>query len=258
MELPAHATATATAAARLLDATTTQRSSSLLLDEPTLRGVVGGRQLQLKLQQSAAAQQHKTKDPLLHRVLDKNYRIQATPHKGAPPPIRGLSPDKGARAAEDPDRTRRLLWADSPMSSPEMAVPKLRSDLYHMSPAKARGGRRARAPAGPGPGNDGPRTPGVSVQTPTTARKTRDALAYEHDDDGDDDDDDGGGGGNDDYDRGKGKKGKGKADEIKWESDSEDDTAGVFGGMSPPKTIQFALPPSKLMRTPGMFFSAPA
>ena len=44
-------------------------------------------------------------------------------------------------------------------------------------------------------------------------------------------------------------------DEITWESDSDDydfnGKGGGFGGMSPPKTIQFALPPSKLMQTPG-------
>ncbi len=41
---------------------------------------------------------------------------------------------------------------------------------------------------------------------------------------------------------------RGRQEEITWESDSED---GGFGGMSPPKTIQFALPPSKLLQTPG-------
>ncbi|RYO83424.1 hypothetical protein DL766_002614 [Monosporascus sp. MC13-8B] len=202
MELPAHATAT-----RLPDVTMPQRSSSLLLEEPTLQG------RQLFQEELAAAR--KNKDPLLHRVLDKNYRIQATPHKSAPgaaaPIHRGLSPD-------NKDRTRRALWADSsPMSSPEMAVPKLRSDLY-MSPARGIGRRGAAGARG------APRTPGVSVQTPGTARKTRDVFADA--------------------------KGKGKAardpGEITWESDSDED----FGGMSPPKTIQFALPPSKLMQTP--------
>ncbi|RYP91384.1 hypothetical protein DL770_002524 [Monosporascus sp. CRB-9-2] len=202
MQLPAHATAT-----RLPDVTMPQRSSSLLLEEPTLQG------RQLFQEELAAAR--KNRDPLLHRVLDKNYRIQATPHKKAPaaaaPTHRGLSPD-------NKDRTRRALWTDSsPMSSPEMTVPKLRSDLY-MSPAKGRGRRGA---AG---GGGAPRTPGVSVQTPGTARKTRDVFADA--------------------------KGKSKAardpGEITWESDSDED----FGGMSPPKTIQFALPPSKLMQTP--------
>lgn len=180
----------------------------------------------------------RNKDPLLHRVLDKNYRLQATPHKGVhqPPLDRGfrarpLSPVKDEREAKRPgegdeDRSRRALWAESPMSSPEMPVPKLRSDLYHMSPVKLGRGRL---------GADGPRTPGVSVQTPGTARKTRDVFAEAKD-------------------RGRnlgvdvGAKGKAKKDpdEITWESDEDDE----FGAFSPPKTIQFALPPSKLLQTP--------
>ena len=238
MELPTHATTTA--ATRLPDMSMTGRSSSLLFDDPTM-------------QQRLQSPERKNKDPLLHHVLNKNYRIQATPHKGAPTLSaagRGLglslSPEKdrhrhrdrdrdgggGGGGGDESDRTRRALWADSPMSSPEMAIPKLRSDLY-MSPAKAARGRRVqagRAAAEP------PRTPGVSVQTPGTARKTRDVFAEER----------------------TAGKGKEKArDEITWESDSgggededEDTGAVLFGGMSPPKTIQFALPPSKLMQTP--------
>ncbi|KAI0469438.1 DASH complex subunit Ask1-domain-containing protein [Xylaria cf. heliscus] len=187
---------------RLPDMSMTPRSSSILLDEPTPQ----------------AQSNQKSKDLLLHRVLDKNYRLQATPLKAvALPRPRGRTPQrKGIDEEPEEDRTRRALWADSPMSSPEMAVPKLRSDLY-MSPLKARGRSGGRAP----------RTPGVSVQTPATAKK-RDIFAEERD------------------------KGKGKArDEITWESDEDDlDADSVFGGMSPPKTIHFALPASKLLQTP--------
>ncbi|OAA61423.1 DASH complex, subunit Ask1 [Cordyceps fumosorosea ARSEF 2679] len=170
------------------------------------------------------------KDPLLHRVLDKNYRIQATPHK---PTAKG-TPVRGQAAA---------AWQDSPASSPEMAIPKLRSEAF-MSPYKSltaagRAGSAAAAAEGsrrrftPGRGaaaasssvSRGPRTPGVSVQTPMS-RKTRQALA-----DGS-------------------LKGKQKY-EIDWESD-EDDDDDLYGGMSPPKTIQFALPPSKLLQTPAI------
>ncbi|KAI0185651.1 DASH complex subunit Ask1-domain-containing protein [Xylaria flabelliformis] len=185
---------------RLPDMSMTPRSSSLLLDEPTPQPHTN----------------QKSKDLLLHRVLDKNYRLQATPLKSValPPRTRGRSPQKGIEEEPEEDRTRRALWAQSPMSSPEMAVPKLRSDLY-MSPLKTRGCSGA------------PRTPGVSVQTPATAKK-RDIFAEERD------------------------KGKGRQrDEITWESDEDDfDADSVFGGMSPPKTIQFALPPSKLLQTP--------
>lgn len=42
-------------------------------------------------------------------------------------------------------------------------------------------------------------------------------------------------------------------DEITWESDSDEDADGVYKelGMSPPKTIQFSFPQSRLLQTPG-------
>ncbi|KAK9420213.1 putative DASH complex subunit Ask1-domain-containing protein [Seiridium unicorne] len=199
MQLPGMATQ-----ARLPDMSMTPRSSSML-EAPT------------PMQDRDA--KGKSKDPLLHRVLDKNYRIQATPHRLSPVklPVGRAAPFGGA---DDKDMTRRALWQDSPMSSPEIAAPTLRTNLYSAaSPLKARGLARGRG--------DGPRTPGVSVQTPGTARKTRDVFAEE--------------------------KGKGKRDprDYDWSDDDDDDeTDGVFGGMSPPKTIQFALPPSKLLQTP--------
>ena len=153
------------------------------------------------------------KDPLLHRILDKNYRIQATPHK----PALRVSPLK----SKGKERAEPAKWDDTPMSSPEIAVPKLRGEAF-MSPYKA--GARARAAA------QGPRTPGVSVQTPGTARKTRDALA------------------------GRTPAGKqGDEVEIDWDIGEEvdEDDVDLYAGMSPPKTIQFALPPSKLLQTPG-------
>ncbi|OTB00067.1 hypothetical protein M426DRAFT_324571 [Hypoxylon sp. CI-4A] len=215
-----------TSKSRLPNMSMTPRSSSLL-EEPEPE------------QQSP----RRNKDPLLHRVLDKNYRLQATPHKGQPPIARGFrdllasrSPEKRHPGEGEEDRTRRALWADSPMSSPEMAAPKLRSDLYSMSPVRARGRAAATTTAAaanrPGLGlDDGPRTPGVSVQTPATAKKTRDVFA-----------------GARDIGAGKG-KGRRDPDEITWDSDDDDDDDD-FGGMSPPKTIQFALPASKLMQTP--------
>lgn len=159
----------------------------------------------------------KNKDPLLHRLLDKNYRIQATPHKPT-----GVSPFKWKVTEKPQDKGKQPAWKDdSPQSSPEMAIPTLRSAAF-MSPVKYGGGTRVRRPSG---ASGAPRTPGVSVQTPATAKKTRDVYADD------------------------GKRGRQK-DEITWESDDEDDD-GLYGGMSPPKTIQFALPPSKLLQTPG-------
>ena len=37
-----------------------------------------------------------------------------------------------------------------------------------------------------------------------------------------------------------------------WQSDSDDED--VMAGISPPKTIQFSMPQSKLLQTPGMLF----
>lgn len=161
-----------------------------------------------------SAQRHK--DPLLHRVLDKNYRLQVTPHK----PAYRVSPLK--RAGDDKAKESTHAWQDSPASSPEMAVPTLRSEAF-MSPEKARG--RQRAAAATTAAGRGPRTPGVSVQTPATAK-------------------------------GSARPGEGAARgrqryEIDWESDDESDDGDLYAGMSPPKTIQFALPPSKLLQTPG-------
>lgn len=161
---------------------------------------------------------HKNKDPLLHRVLDKNYRIQATPHKPT-----GVSPIKWKVMEKPQDKGKPPARSDdSSMSSPEMAIPTLRSAAF-MSPVKFLGARPRPVAA-----SSGPRTPGVSVQTPATAKKTKDVYANQ----------------------GSEKRGR-QRDEITWESDEEDDD--MYGGMSPPKTIQFALPPSKLLQTPGKF-----
>jgi DASH complex subunit ASK1 len=157
------------------------------------------------------------KDPLLHRILDKNYRIQATPHK----PALRISPHKSAQPKSDKKDTS--TWADSPGSSPEMAVPTLRSEVF-MSPYKSNARQRLAA------ATQGPRTPGVSVQTPATARKTRDVFAAD-----------------------ESAKGKDKY-EINWDSDEGDEDIDLYAGMSPPKTIQFAFPPSKLLQTPGKPF----
>lgn len=169
-------------------------------------------------------------DPLMHRVLDKNYRLAATPLKAA---RSGVSPikwrvtekpkDATARGKEK-DTTVKPIWADSPTSSPEIAMPRLRSEAF-MSPLKPSAYRQRLAAA-----TAAPRTPGVSVQTPAMGRKTKDV-----------------------YDRTPAAPEEKETDEITWESSGEEDD--FYGGMSPPKTIQFALPPSKLLQTPGEFLS---
>lgn len=188
----------------------------------------------------------RNKDPLLHRVLDKNYRVQSTPHR---PGLRisplkkddGKKKDKGKAKA-------KASWQedDSCMSSPDIAPPTLRSEVF-MSPYKLMARQRIAA------ASQGPRTPGVSVQTPVAGqKKSRDVFSSTA--------------------RGRA-VGKGKGDvgpstttteeattwqkrqkyEIDWESDEDGDDDDLYAGMSPPKTIQFALPPSKLLQTPGEF-----
>jgi DASH complex subunit ASK1 len=135
-------------------------------------------------------------DPLLHRVLDKNYRIQATPHKTA--------------RKQEKTPINKPSWRDdnSPMSSPPEAAPELHAEIFS-SPIRKQ--------------YNAPRTPGISVQTPAKA-KPKESVPK-----------------------------SAKKDEISWESDSDEDAEGVYRelGMSPPKTIQFNLPQSRLLQTPG-------
>ncbi|KAH8912556.1 hypothetical protein BR93DRAFT_84577 [Coniochaeta sp. PMI_546] len=174
-----------------------------------------------------SGQKHKPQDPLMHRVLDKNYRLMATPLKGnsGVSPIRWRVTEKKKDDAallnkgKEPEATKPI-WADSPMSSPEIAMPKLRSEAF-MSPVRPSAYRHKLAAA-----TAAPRTPGVSVQTPATSRKTRDVYARTP--------------------RAEDKE----TDEITWESSGDEDDLDIYAGMSPPKTIQFALPPSKLLQTP--------
>ena len=142
--------------------------------------------------------QRTAKDPLLHRVLDKNYRVQATPH----------TTRKDTRKPAE-----KASWRDttSPLSSPPAAAPQLHADIFS-SPVRQQYNRPK-----------APRTPGISVLTPAKG-KAKDVEAK-----------------------------IAKKDEITWESDSDEDAEGVYKelGMSPPKTIQFSLPQSRLLQTPG-------
>lgn len=97
------------------------------------------------------------------------------------------------------------------MSSPPVAAPQLRSEIFS-SPVRQQYNRAS-----------APRTPGVSIHTPAkgVAKDAGNRMT--------------------------------KKDEISWESDSDQDADDVYKelGMSPPKTIQFAIPPSRLLQTPG-------
>ena len=141
-------------------------------------------------------------DLLLHRVLDKNYRLQATPHTQARLP-KSSTYNSNLRT---PGTARRAHGrnANELDSSPLEEAPQLREELFG-SPAKAK------------------RVPGISVLTP--ARKTAQK----------------------DYQEDHEEKAKAKA--TVWDSDSDDDD--LPEGMSPPKTMQFHIPQSKLLKTPG-------
>lgn len=168
-----------------------------------------------------STQKRTNNDPLMHRVLDKNYRVQATPHTQRRKRQQGeegtLGKVKGTPATAT--KTRRP-WDDSPQSSPEMAAPELRSDLF--SPVR--------------PAVGGPRTPGISVLTPAR-NKTGPAVpttstgrqlfspqdkTYSN--------------------------AKDRTNHIF--SDDDEDTGDGFAEISPPKTMQFHVPQSRLMQTP--------
>ncbi|ORY18598.1 DASH complex subunit Ask1-domain-containing protein [Clohesyomyces aquaticus] len=136
---------------------------------------------------------HINQDPLLHRVLDKTYRIQATPHSTARKQKKPVGFTPGTASKGRPALSR---WAEdsSPPSSP---APQLRADIFS-SPLKA------------------PRTPGVSVQTPGRGKQAYNVTQT-----------------------------KGVFD-----SDSEDEGEDEELGFSPPKTMQFHIPQSRLLQTP--------
>lgn len=147
-------------------------------------------------------------DPLLHRMLDKTFRIAATPHSTRQTRRPGFVPGSAARqkgVGQTPgtaNRTRRWTLDSSPASSPAVAAPQLRAEIFG-SPLK------------------GPRTPGVSVQTPR----------YRGRDDG---------------------AGERSAGPV-WDSESDGEEEG--GLSSPPKTMQFHVPQSRLLQTPGEFLT---
>ena len=154
----------------------------------------------------------KKTDPLLHRVLDRNYRVQATPISNAR--YGGFQNSRIAAAAAGTLRTpiaaAKIRSLASPLSSsPNMPqAPQLHAEIFS-SPIK------------------NPRTPGVSVLTPAkpNAASNRTAL-----------------------------RSKGAGASGLWDSDDEDDfdnDGGLPFGQSPPKTMQFHIPQSRLLKTPG-------
>lgn len=138
----------------------------------------------------------KEKNPVLHRVLDRTYRVQATPLATTTP-------------------KSKYQFDDSPLSSPELEAPQLRAEFF--SPAVA----RTAASRTPKPQRDrSPPKPGFSVLTPVKPQS------------------------------------QGRKKPSAWDSDDDSDNDGAdptaFFGQSPPKTMRFHVPQSRLMKTPGM------
>ncbi|KAL6704243.1 hypothetical protein ACN47E_008411 [Coniothyrium glycines] len=148
------------------------------------------------VQPTTSKKPYTNQDPLLHRVLDKTYRVQATPiiSPRKYKPTGAFTPRAGQRGAPTPRGAASdlLAWPDS--SPPSSPAPQLRADIF--SPVKT------------------PRTPGVSLRTPA---KGNYPLSVNRT----------GGTVFDD------------SDEEEFEID-----------YSPPKTIQFHIPQSKLLQTP--------
>lgn len=161
-------------------------------------------------------------DTVLHRnVLDKNYRIQATPHSQRKQPPSYSRPTTTTPGTAT--RTQRQPWDDSPGSSPEISAPQLRSELF--SPAKTRPPQQSYQY------QPQPLTPGVSVLTP--AKPNSHAAATRITSTG--------------RPLSSPPSARNRASRLFAADSSDEDDSFV---MSPPKTMQFHVPQSRLLQTP--------
>ncbi|KAJ5826725.1 DASH complex subunit Ask1 [Penicillium robsamsonii] len=156
----------------------------------------------------------KTSDPVLHQMLDKTYRVQATPLGKGFRNVGGGTDSRSKFNVTTPkpaETTSKYAYDDSPISSPEPEAPQLHSEIFS-SPIKGIDtpgtNRRRRTSSNRMRGIP---KPGMSVLTPAKKSAAKSAM-WDSDDDFDDDDED--------------------------------------LGPSPPKTMQFHIPQSRLMRTP--------
>ena len=168
----------------------------------------------------------RNKDTILHQgILNRTYRVAATPHRGAK---KQATTTLGGKTPGTANRTRSR-WLDETMSSPDEPTPQLRAELFS-SPVRQ------------------PRTPGASVVTPSLKQKLAKA-AWERDEKRDN----AVGGIGDTQESNRRFRDEPTSNftrtmRAQWESDDEDDD---FLDMSPPKTIQFDLPKRPLLQTPG-------
>ena len=160
---------------------------------------------------SAMTKKTPSNDPVMHRMLDKTYRVQATPHEAKSRPKYAMTPNKNNQSSA------RYPY-ESPASSPEPEAPKLRSEFFPSlktveTPDTVRHRTQTR---GRGDAANGVSKPGISVLTPAA------------------------------HNRGNERQRRSLyLDDV----DDLDDDADV--GISPPKTMQFHIPQSRLMKTPG-------
>ena len=181
-------------------------------------------------------------NPLLHRVLDKNWRIQATPHTTTKTthqtlPYRGGRTPARNNSASTPSATAKKKGEsdDDLDSSPALAAPELDSEIFGTPARRGRiPGVSVLTPAGKGKGKK------TSNRTPSTQYRKRGGGPQTPSADEEEEDDEGP------------RRGRGV-----WDSDSDDDEEGLAAGMSPPKTMQFHVPQTRLLRTPGMSLSYP-
>lgn len=159
----------------------------------------------IKQETAQKSKYQKPTDPVLHRVLDKTYRVQATPlGKGY-----GNTRSKFAITPKTKPASK-YNFDDSPISSPEPEAPQLHAEIFSSplkgeTPATNRKRRTSSIP------HMTPK-PGISVLTPAKKFTGKSAI---------------------------------------FDSDDDLDNEDEFG-YSPPKTMQFHIPQSRLMKTPGM------
>lgn len=180
-------------------------------------------------------------DTVLHRnVLDKTYRIQATPHSQRKPQTHHFPKPSTTTPGSTAAAPARQPWDDSPGSSPEISAPQLRSDLF--SPAPAPKSRPQHQPA--------PLTPGISVLTPakpshhqphaapSTLRTTSTGRPLFSPS------------GTSAHKPHNARNSINRTSHLfSTAADSSEDEDDAFA-MSPPKTMQFHVPQSRLLQTP--------
>ncbi|KAK6346815.1 DASH complex subunit ask1 [Orbilia brochopaga] len=152
------------------------------------------------------------REPIMHRAVDTNWRIQATPQR--------KTPRKVSATTVTPKHRVITPYADSsPMSSPP--PPQITTVFSPINTAKRLGFNiKPREKPDPQPAAQQPRDP----KTPVTARKRWDTLDPK----------------------------TMTAKDLLMDDDFDDDDDDDFNklGFSPPVTMQFTLPPSRLMQTP--------